>query len=52
MNTMTIEQAKDILIDNLSDDEIITAYNEYFESVNDIVFDKFGNILNNNILEG
>jgi len=28
---MNIEQAKDILIDNLSDDEIIEAYYEYCE---------------------
>ena len=33
---MTIEQAKDILIDNLSDDEIIEAYNEYCEYRNDM----------------
>lgn len=33
---MTIEQARDILIDNLSDDELITEYNEYCESMNDM----------------
>lgn len=33
---MTIEQAKDIIIDNLSDDEIMTEYNEYCEYCNDM----------------
>lgn len=33
---MTIEQAKDIIVDNFSDDEIIKAYNEYCESMNDM----------------
>nr|DAY30492.1 MAG TPA: hypothetical protein [Caudoviricetes sp.] len=33
---MTIEQARDILIDSLSDDEIITEYNEYCEYRNDM----------------
>ena len=33
---MNIEQAKDILVDNLSDDEIITEYNEYCEYCNDM----------------
>lgn len=32
---MNIEQAKDILIENLSDDEIIEAYNEYCDYNND-----------------
>lgn len=36
MNIMNIEQAKDILIDNLSDDELITVYNEYCEYNNDM----------------
>lgn len=39
---MNIEQAKDILVDNLSGDEIITEYNEYCEYCNDmdsIVYD-------------
>ena len=49
---MTIGQAKDILIDNLSDDEIITEYNEYCESMNDmdsIVYDmyEFNEIVSN-----
>lgn len=33
---MNIEQAKDILVDNLSDDEIIMEYNEYCEYNNDM----------------
>lgn len=33
---MNIEQAKDILIDNLSDDELMTEYNEYCEYCNDM----------------
>ena len=33
---MTIEQAKNILVDNLSDDELITEYNEYCEYCNDM----------------
>lgn len=33
---MTIEQAKNIIIDNLSDDEIITKYYEYCEYNNDM----------------
>ena len=33
---MNIEQAKAIIIDNFSDDEIIESYNEYCESMNDM----------------
>nr|DAN79262.1 MAG TPA: hypothetical protein [Caudoviricetes sp.] len=33
---MTIEQAKNIIIDCMSEDDIIAAYNEYFESMNDM----------------
>ena len=33
---MNIEQAKAIIIDNFSDDEIITEYNEYCEYCNDM----------------
>nr|DAS05204.1 MAG TPA: hypothetical protein [Caudoviricetes sp.] len=33
---MNIEQVKDILIDNLSDDELISEYNEYCEYCNDM----------------
>ena len=36
MYTMTIENAKNILIDSLSDDEIITEYNEYCDRMNDL----------------
>lgn len=36
MNIMNIEQAREILFDNLSDDEIIEAYNEYCEYCNDM----------------
>ena len=36
MYTMNLEQAKDIIIDNMSNDEIITEYNEYCEYCNDM----------------
>ena len=36
MNIMDLEQAKDILIDCMSDDELITEYNEYCESNSDM----------------
>lgn len=49
---MNIEQAKDILIDNLSDDELITEYNEYCEYNNDmdsVVYsmDEFDEVMKN-----
>lgn len=33
---MTIEQAREILVDSFSDDELMTEYNEYCEYCNDM----------------